>query len=551
MMRLTRYVTLSSVLAIGVAACGDPLNVENVDSPDRTTVLAKPADVASLVGTQFGQIITGTIGATARVHIGLLTAAFENGSTLANNGLGPRSAMPRPILDNSRGNAYANENFNDYRIMSQVARVGATGIAKAKDPAFELTLGAAQTARTRAFSWFVHGLAVGNLAMVYDSAGIPKPEDGPLDIAPLVGYKDLADAALKSLDSALVYASSATAAPAFPLPDAYMRGSTAVSQARFVQLIRSMRARVRAEVARNPTERAAVDWAKVIDDATNGITADFNSNFDPNTAFDYTWLATGTHFRDTNWHQMTPYIIGMADTSRAYEAWLAVKRPDRVPFTIKTPDLRFPAGETRAAQNAVGQGAPTGRRYFRNRAPGLDQAATGWQNSEYDHYRWRAFADASRIGPFPIFTVAENDLLAAEGYLRTNQIAKAAALIDKTRTTAGLPSVAGVTSLTQQVPGGNACVPRIPVGPSFTTTQCGTIFEAMKWEKRMEMAYTVYGAWYFDSRGWGDLPEGTPLSWPVPYQELDARLLPLYTLGGVGGLQAAGVSTYGFGTGDR
>jgi hypothetical protein len=533
-----------------VGACSDPLDVDNVDSPDRGIVFASPSDVVGIVGAQYEQIITGTIGATARIHTGLLTASFENSSTLANNGLGPRSAMPRPLLDNSRGNAYLNENFNDFRFMSQVARVAATAIAKSRETNFEPTLGAAQTARMRGFSWFVYGVAMGNLAMVYDSAGIPLPEDGPLDINPLVGYKELTEAALKALDSAFTHASSATATSAFPLPDAWLK-STGVSQTRFVQLIRSSRARVRANVARTPTERLAVDWAKVIDDATNGITADFTSNFDPNTGYDYTWLATGTHFRDTNWHQMTPYIIGMADSSRAYDAWLAVRRSDRVPFTIKTVDLRFPAGETRAAQNAVGQGAPTGRRYYRNRAPGLDQAATGWQNSEYDHYRWRSFADASRIGPFPVFTVAENDMLAAEGYLRTNQIAKAATLIDKTRTTAGLPSVAGITSLTQQVPGGNACVPRVPVGPTFTTTQCGTILEALKWEKRMETAYTVYGAWYFDSRGWGDLPEGTPTSWPVPYQELDARLLPIYTLGGVGGREAAGVSTYGFGTGDR
>ena len=549
-MRITPIAGLLGLVA-AVVACNDPLDVTNVDSPDRGVVFAKPSDVAGIVGRQYEQIITGTIGATARVHIGLLTASFENASTLANNGLGPRSAMPRPLLDNSRGNAYLNENFNDFRFMSQVARVAASAIDKSRDPTFEPTLGVAQTGRMRAFAWFVYGVAIGNLAMVYDSAAVPLPGDGPLDVNPLVGHKELADAALKALDSAFTHASAATSASAFPLPDGWL-SATGVSQARFVQLIRSSRARVRANVARTPQDRAAVEWAKVADDASNGITADFMSTFNPNTGYDYTWLATGTHFRDTNWHQMTPYIIGMADSSGAYETWLSVKRPDRVPFTIKTRDLRFPAGETRAEQNAVGQGAVSGRRYFRNRAPGLDQAATGWQNSEYDHYRWRSFADASRIGPFPIFTVAENDLLAAEAYLRTGDIAKAATLIDKTRTTAGLPALSGaITSLTQEVPGGRACVPRIPVGPSFTTTQCGTILEALKWEKRMETAYTVYGAWYFDSRGWGDLPEGTPLSWPVPYQELDARLLPLYTLGGVGGKEAAAVSTYGFGTGDR
>jgi hypothetical protein len=73
----------------------------------------------------------------------------------------------------------------------------------------------------------------------------------------------------------------------------------------------------------------------------------------------------------------------------------------------------------------------------------------------------------------------------------------------------------------------------------------------MKWEKRLESAYTTYGAWYLDSRGWGDLPEGTPLSWPVPFQELDARKKPIYDLGGVGQPGGAAPSLYGFGSGQK
>jgi hypothetical protein len=56
----------------------------------------------------------------------------------------------------------------------------------------------------------------------------------------------------------------------------------------------------------------------------------------------------------------------------------------------------------------------------------------------------------------------------------------------------------------------------------------------------------VYGAWYFDSRGWGDLAEGTALEWPVPYQELDTRVKPYYNLGGIGGKSAAAKGTYGY-----
>ena len=68
----------------------------------------------------------------------------------------------------------------------------------------------------------------------------------------------------------------------------------------------------------------------------------------------------------------------------------------------------------------------------------------------------------------------------------------------------------------------------------------------MKWEKRMETAFTGWASWYFDSRGWGDLAEGTPLEYPVPYQELDARQKPIYDLGGIGGKSAAPRGTYGY-----
>jgi hypothetical protein len=67
----------------------------------------------------------------------------------------------------------------------------------------------------------------------------------------------------------------------------------------------------------------------------------------------------------------------------------------------------------------------------------------------------------------------------------------------------------------------------------------------MKWEKRMEIAYTRLGSWFFDSRGWGDLARDTPLMYPVPVPELDARLLPYYNLGG-GGPASAAVGTYRF-----
>ena len=112
-------------------------------------------------------------------------------------------------------------------------------------------------------------------------------------------------------------------------------------------------------------------------------------------------------------------------------------------------------------------------------------------------------------------------------------------MVNQFRVRAGLPAVFSFNA-TSPVPGNSGCVPQVPV-PPFTTTACGNLFEAMKWEKRLETAFTGYAQWFIDARGWGDLVSSTPLEWPVPYQELVARQHPIYTTNRV-----AGVGTYGF-----
>jgi hypothetical protein len=550
-MRLFRHLA-ASALVVSVVGCTD-LEVVNPNNPDRSRTLANPADVEALAATQYQQIIIATHGSIARMQTGMMTASLMNASTLANNGMGPRGGIPRSQIDNSVGNAYQGENFAEYRLLSFVARNSADVLFRSKVPDFALGTGQeGNLQRLKAWAHFTYGLATGYLSLAYDSAGVPRPDDPPGFIPPLESYSDVNAFALAQFDSALAYAAqSGTTA----LPTGWLTGPTGatVSMTRFAQVVRSYRAQIRAGVARTPEERGAVNWDAVIADATAGIDSDLLVETNPSVNWDYSWLATTLHFRDVNWHQMTPYIIGMADTSGEYDAWLATPRNNRTPFVIVTPDRRFPQGASRAAQqrpaNEDDTALPPGQ-YFRNRNPGKDQAATGWENSFYDHYRHRGWADASRIGLFPFLTRAEVDMLAAEGHIRRGNIGAAAALIDRTRTAAGLPALAGVvTTAAQSVPGGAQCVPRVPLGTSPTV--CGTIMEAMKWEKRLETAYTSWGAWFFDSRGWGDLPIGTAVHWPVPSQEANARVMPIYNMGGVGNPGGAATSTYGFGVGER
>ena len=552
---LFRSVLLAGVATLSLAACSTDLAVTNPNNADITRALGRPSDVENLLAGGFNQVVQNTTGgSTESINSSLQVMSHENYTGLANFNMGPRAGLPRTPILNFANNPGSASVSNDWNGLSRLAR--STTIALERLSSTGFTLGsAAQDLRARAYGRFVLGLALGNLALVYDSAAVVVP--GGDAVPPLVRYDSVMKASLKLLDDAFADASNPAAAATggFPLPASWMNLSTgAVSADLFQRIIRSYRARFRAEVARTAAERQAVNWAQVIADAQGGITADLQIAMNPNTGWTQAWVAQ--HYVGTNWHVMTPMIVGMADsTGASYTAWLNQPLLSRTPFIIRTPDRRFPAGNDRAAQQASSNGGasgallPTGV-YFRNRTSANDGAAADgtWGFSWYDHARFQAFQNAARIGNFPHMVMPEMWGLIAEGAIRTGNFALAAEMINNTRVTrGGLPSVAGITDLTTPVPGDNACVPRVPVfsGGSFTT-RCGNILEALKWEKRMEMAYISYGAWFFDMRGWGDLPEGTPIHFPVPWQERDVRVQKSTNMGGVGQPGGALRGTYGF-----
>ena len=144
----------------------------------------------------------------------------------------------------------------------------------------------------------------------------------------------------------------------------------------------------------------------------------------------------------------------------------------------------------------------------------------------------------------------ELDLLQAEGLYRAGDFAGAAALVNVTRVRNGLPAITEFNA-TARMPGGADCVPKVPVAP-FNVVACGTLWDALKYEKRIETAYTAYAPWFLDGRGWGELPKDTPLFWAVPYQDLQARGTAVSAIYGAGpgagnaAGSAAPVSVYGW-----
>lgn len=537
-------------MTVFAAACND-LTVPNQNQPDVAKVFGTPRDVETIISKLFLQMYNGQQASADDIFTQTITMSFESSSQLGNFGMGTRGAIPRSPIDNSIGNIVSAGNFRDFDFLSRNARGAANAIAALdKFAAAGISTGSpARDARAKSFAYFTLGYALGNLALFYDSAAILTAVVPVTTIPPLSKSADVMDVALKSLDSAINIATSAAATTGtggFPVPFDWLgQTQTAdVSRADFIKLLRSHKAKFRAGLGRTPTERAAADWTAIIADATNGITADFVIQVNATTG--WSGAVLNQLAVSSGWSQMTPFVLGMADTTGAYDAWLQQAVLSRTPFLLRTPDKRFPSGDTRPIQTAVTgnsrAGTPAGSiLYYRNRPPGEDTPADPWGTWYYDNWRSWAIRATGGNAPYVQLALVENDMLAAEGYVRAGNFSAAIPLINNSRVRAGLPALTVITALTDQVPGGSACVPRVPQPPAFTTTACGNIMEAMKWEKRTETNLVGYGQWFIDSRGWGDLAQGTPLEWPVPYQELFARIKPSYTTAG-----AAAKGTYGF-----
>jgi hypothetical protein len=540
------------------ALAGCSLEVADPGSPE--VQLATPAGVTRVLSQQYIGWHQAVYGTTANLRGGASVMAFESFSQLPAGAMGVRVAIPRQPLNNSIGNAWAAENRNLFINLHRVARNTALVLGRLDDPDF--TMGSVDLdARTRAFAHFVRGLALGYLALMHDSAAVITPDMHHEDPGELEPYGVVMEAALGSLTSAIA---EATARPGgFPLPDGWVPSSVEWTADEFIRLARSYRARLRASVARDPAERAAVNWAAVTEDARQGVRTDHLILTTPGTGPSNSYVSQWSGFGA--WHQMPVFVIGMADTSGAYAQWLALpllaRPPNGASILLQSPDLRFPQGDTRDAQRAdltlPCAPAPC-RRYFRNRTSADVQPGYSWGWSQYDHVRfhpWATHGDngVPGLGRFPFLARAELDLLEAEGLYRAGDYAGAAALINRTRVANGLPAITAFDPVSP-VPGGTACVPRVPVAAGSAgggTVACGTLFEALKYEKRLETQFTHFAGWFLDMRGWGDLVEGTGLHWPVPYEELLLRLrgaAGIYHTGGLGfgNTGSAGPGTYGW-----
>ncbi|HEX6040095.1 hypothetical protein [Longimicrobium sp.] len=513
---LKRYGVCLAAAATLLGACADLEVPTNPNSPPVPSGDPTPTQIEGLIGGTFRNFYYATHSESG-IALAMSVAADEHTSSAANFAMIDFYQEPRRQIDNFV--YYSNSPVLDYTwnrlyLTLSGARSGLIPMKRATNP---VNLGANRV-RAEAWARFMQGLATGMVALIYDR-GYRMDETTSSDQSPeLLSHDEMLALSMQYLDQAIVLASGNT----FTIPAEWAPSQSPITSAYLARLAHSYKARFMAWEARTPAERQALNWNNIMAEVAAGVTSNFVLVID-----DVNYSNGLGNYISPGWGWWDLRYAGMAETTGTrYQTWWNTPVGARQPFRFGSVDARFPSSDTASTSSAKAFGKYV---YFNGAAGGNPERGTyNW--SEYADWRWSDYWEASDI-PFDELTVTEMRLLRAEGLFRTGDLAGAAAIINETRVDNGeLPPATAAG-----IPNDPAtCVPQLGNG------QCGSLFEALKWEKRVEIYGTTLGDWYFDSRGWGDLTEGTPIQFPIPPRESAGLGLVPYTFGGVGGNCAAG-----------
>jgi len=500
--------------AFAVVGCQD-LAVTNPNAPDRERATQQPITVESFVATSF-RTWWPVSGHDDYPAWAFSTMAREITSGFADFGQLETSAEPRSAWNNSSVNARNQVNqtpwYGLYRTISSV-----------NDALISIDSGlvivdATRTARTQAVGKFIQGISHGQLGLYFDKAFIV---DEKLALDTITSpqfhpYLEVIQASISQLDAAITIAKASS----FTLPvDSWL--FQAMTRDDFVKLVNSFAARILAYAPRTRAERAAVDWNEIIRRIDAGITTDFA----PVAQVDILWddwkrlIARVRTGPPSDFGRPSYWLLGPADSANGFINWVNTPLNSRVAFQIRTKDRRI--------QGATGPTSPG--KYVGYNASNIFAVSRGtWRFSHYYYFRFGTGL-TWQTGPQPAVTVTEMDLLKAEALIRLNRAAEAVPLINKTRVANGqLPPVTVSGPLDEA-----GCVPRKLNG------QCGSLWDALRYEKGIEMVGVDALVSFFDARGWQTLPEASFVQLPVPGRELETLQLVLYTFGGPGGQSSA------------
>ena len=518
-MKLWKLLTIAVVLFFGVLACRD-MYLTNPNEPDRERALAQGADVETLIRwslVDWWWTSHGTYPA-APFSSGADAASWGYGSF----GMGPFGREPRIPFDNSPEYVRRSTNLSPWRDSYQGLAAVRDGFLAIQDGVRITDGDEDHTARALAFGQLTQAMNLSNLAVVFDQAFVVD-ENTNLDSLELVPYQEVWAAALEKYAAAIATAQSHD----FTIPAPWVGNKAPWTRDDFIGLARAFRARYRTQIPRTVSDRASVNWSAVLADLSAGLPLEFVGHHDPEIPDGGGWWCRNKLHSGTFWATTDYRTVGPSDVSGAWEAWINAPPEEKLPFKILSPDSRI---------HAPGDPTAEGKYYRQDRGARSPARWGTYHWSDYMDTRWIHFFEQERefVGDYPDFVHKEVDFLRGEAWYRLGDVDKAREIVNQYRANGDLPPFTGM----QNPDGPDSCVPQMPDG------SCGDLWEAFKYEKRIELYHYSFGTEYFDDRGWGDLVVGTPIHLPIPGEELLLMLEEIYTFGGdAGGAAPGGGST--------
>lgn len=498
-------------LALVLAGCQD-LAVTNPNEPDRERATQQPVAAEQFVASAF-RTWWPNGGHDDYPSWAMSTMAREVTSSFADFGQLETSAEPRSAWNNNAVNDRSEVNEDPwYELYATISTVNDALIAIDSGLVIE---DAERTARTQAVGKFLQGISHGYLGLYVDRAFVID-ETVAVDTIETFGflpYTEVVDSAIVQLDAAIAIA----AANDFELPvEQFLY--TEMSSEELARLANSFAARLLVYSARTPAERAAVDWNEVIRRVDAGVQRDFA----PQAQQDILWddwkrlvARVRVATRPSDFGRPSYWLLGPADTTNGFISWVNTELNARQPFQLQTPDRRI--------QGAAGPADPG--KYVGYNRNSIGAASRG--TYRYSWYFFRRFGTGNswQEGALVALTTTEMNLLKAEALIRLGRADEAVPLVNQSRVANGeLPPVT-----IDGPPDAPGCVPRKLSGA------CGSLWDALRYEKNLEGLGVSGITAFMDARGWGALPENTPVHFPAPGRELGTLQLPLYTFGGPGG----------------
>lgn len=528
MKRLSALLALSAVLL----SAGCELDVENPNAPDAKRAFVDPAGLSQLLG---GAVRTW-VGARGGYFGPLTMVAMADSYTASWNNAALRYYTSVGVECPSRcgwnnsstapeaagGPTVEGQWYGYNTVLSSATDVLLAiknGLCFDTNCAVNNTL----TSRNKTIAKMLQGMALAGIALNYDQ-GFAIDEDTDLSNIASVPFNtrvEVRDFAIKKFDEA--YTEAGVKAWSTPAEWHGVGGGRTYTNTQMRQLIRSMQAELLAMWPRDAAENAQVAWAQVATYASQGISSgaafDWEFYIDPtgnaqNAGLDNVKVwgnSIGTMRVDTR--------VAKLLTTNHKDPW---PQPDGNPCPTVSADRRVGDGSwgpeddfngyaTVAATSKAGTD-------FACSGVAIFPAARGqYHQSNLQHIRYNHLAYVGENlpqfdsnGQDPMFTRQMNDLLWAEGLLRSSgSKVTAAQKINNSRVGRG-----GLTPLTG-------------------TESDAALLTAFQYEQEIEFMGQGPTPFYNRRRVDG-LISGTPKHMPVPAKELDVLVREVYTFGGPG-----------------